>query len=371
MALNNDITPEVARDRLTAWLAAQPGVSAAAISDVSIPSANGLSNETLLFDAAWTQDGVARQERLVARVEPAGAGLAPAYDIVKEARLLQQLAGAGLAVPRVRFVEPDASWLGARFLVMEFLAGRVAADSPSYFVGGWVFDLTPAEKAQVAENAIAQLARVSRVDWEAADLGFLAREEPGATALDREIAYFERWMAWAREDDHNPVVDAAFAWVKANRPAAEEPLALSWGDSRLGNVLYADDRSVAGLLDWEFATIASPELDLGWWIFIQRHFLDPHGIALPEGWPDRAEAIAIWERHAGRTAANIDFHEVFAGLRFCVMMVRAAALVKAAGIVPPDSPMAHNNPGTQVLAQLIGVDAPAGAGAHVIGNAAD
>ena len=368
MALANLITPELATERLTAWLEARPDLSAVEVSDVSVPSANGLSNETVLFQAAWTRDGRREEQRLVARIEPTGEGLAPRYDLEWESKLLRGLAGTGLPVPAVHRYEADRRWLDSPFMVMEHLPGRIPADSPPYFVGGWVFELPPAEKARVAENAIAAIAQVSRVDWQAAGLGFVARDRPGATPLDREIAHFEAWMEWAREDERNPVVDAAFAWVREHRPSEEEPVALSWGDSRIGNVLFGEDHAVTGLLDWEFATLASPELDLGWWLFIQRHFTEPHGIALPEGWPDRDETIAIWERHAGREVRNIDFYEAFSGLRFCVMMVRAAALVKAAGVVPPDSTMAQNNPGTQALAPLIGVAPPQGESSHVISN---
>ncbi|EHN10662.1 putative phosphotransferase [Patulibacter medicamentivorans] len=368
MALANKITAAVARERLTAWLETQDGISDVEIPEVLVPSANGLSNETLIFDASWTEAGARCEQRLVARVEPSGESLAPVHDVEWEARLLRALAGTGLPVPAIRFFEADASWLDAPFVVMDCLPGKPVPDSPPYFIGGWVFDLSPEDRATVAENAIVAVAQVSTLDPDDLGLEFVDRGKQGADALDRELAYFERWLAWGREDDHNPVVDAAVAWVKANRPTEPEEVVLSWGDSRIGNVLFAEDLSVSGLVDWEFASLGSPELDLGWWLFIERHFTEPHGIQIPEGWPNREQTIAIWERHAGRKARNVAFHEVFAGLRFTVMMVRAVALVKAAGAVPPDSSMAHNNPGTQVLARLIDVPAPTGATSHVISN---
>ena len=41
---------------------------------------------------------------------------------------------------------------------------------------------------------------------------------------------------------------------------------LSWGDSRIGNVLYEDFRPVA-VLDWEMATVGPRALDVSWIIF--------------------------------------------------------------------------------------------------------
>lgn len=367
VALNNTISAEVARDGLQRWFSAKRGVSSVRIDALSIPSENGLSNETILFDVTWTEAGVEQTGSMVARVEPAGEGLSPTYDIASEAKLLRALGTSGLRVPSIHSLETDAEWLGAPFLVMERLPGRVPEDNPPYFVGGWVFDLAPEDKSKVAENAIAQLAAVTKVDWRELDLGFLDRDKDGATPIERELAYFEKWLAWAREKPQdNPVIDAALAWVRENLPSGED-VVLSWGDSRMGNYLFGDDFDVTGLLDWEFASLGSPELDLGWWIFIQRHFTEPLGLELPEGWPDRDETIRLWEQHSGRRAAHIDFYEIFAGVRFCIMMVRAAGLVKAAGLVPPESTMAQNNPGTQLLASLLGLPAPEGTAEHVVG----
>ena len=368
MALTNQLTPEAAARSLTAWLEAEEGVEDVLVADIEIPSANGLSNETVLFTARWTKDGQRSERQLVARVEPVGAGLSPVYDIVKEGRLLQQLGSTDLPVPAVHRIETDTSYLGAPFLVMERLPGKAVPDSPSYFVAGWVFDLAADDRRKVAEHAIRTLGQVARID--PAGFELLERDTPGDTPLDRDIAYYEQWFDWAREGEANPVVEAAFAWVKEHKPE-DEPVAVSWGDSRIGNVLYGPELDITGVLDWEFASLGSPELDLGWWLFIERHFLEPHGLDRTEGWPDRARTIELWEEASGRRAAHIDFHETYAGLRFCVMMVRAAALVKAAGAIPPDSPMAQINPGTQALAPLVGAELPDGVSAHVVSNTVD
>ncbi|MGU3651013.1 phosphotransferase family protein [Mycolicibacterium sp. A43C] len=366
MALTNSLTPAYAQQRLAAWFDSHDELSNVFVSDVTVPSANGLSNETLLFDVEWTRGGVQEKRSLVARVQPVGEGLSPRYDVEWESRLLCTLSKTATPVPAVLFYESDTSWLGAPFAIVQRLPGRPVEDSPCYLVAGRIFDLAPDERAQVAERAIAQIAKISTLDWRELGLDFVARPGGSGSALQRELQYFEDWLAWARDaDGDNPVVDAAVDWVEAHMPE-DEDIVLSWGDSRMGNLLFDDELRVSGVLDWEFASLGSPELDLGWWLFIERHFIEPAGLSLPEGWPNRDQTIAIWERHSGRTAKHIDFHEVFAGLRFTVMMVRAAQLVKAAGIIPPDSTMAQNNPGTQVLARLIGVPVPEGIGSHVV-----
>ena len=48
---------------------------------------------------------------------------------------------------------------------------------------------------------------------------------------------------------------------------------VSWGDARIGNMMYRDFEPVA-VLDWEMAGLGPRELDLGWMIFLHRFFQD-------------------------------------------------------------------------------------------------
>jgi len=166
---------------------------------------------------------------------------------------------------------------------MDRAHGRAPEDDPPYTMLGWVADLAPAERARLSAEAIRTMARIHTVDVEACGLQGLDRQQPGETLLDRELAHFVEWLEWGREGEPNEVVDAAFDWVRQNRPAAEGRLALSWGDSRIGNMLFDEDLRCTVVLDWEFATLAAPELDLGWWLFMQAHFTDALGVPLPEG----------------------------------------------------------------------------------------
>jgi NAD(P)-dependent dehydrogenase (short-subunit alcohol dehydrogenase family) len=64
-----------------------------------------------------------------------------------------------------------------------------------------------------------------------------------------------------------------------------------------------------------------------------------------------------------------DWSEVIGtNLKSAFLMVRAAHLMIAAGLLPPDSPMAQSNPASQLVARLLGLPAPAGATTSFIGN---
>ena len=77
---------------------------------------------------------------------------------------------------------------------------------------------------------------------------------------------------------------------------------LSWGDSRIGNMMYRDFAPVA-VLDWEMAAVAPPEVDLAWMAFMHFFFesmLGKHGMS---GLPDLLRP-ATWPPPTGSCPAT-------------------------------------------------------------------
>ena len=79
-----------------------------------------------------------------------------------------------------------------------------------------------------------------------------------------------------------------------------------------------------------------------------------------EGFPTRADMVATYERASGRATRDLEFYEVFAGLRFSVIMLRIATLIRDFGILPEDAAveLAANNAVTRSVADLLGLPAP-------------
>jgi aminoglycoside phosphotransferase (APT) family kinase protein len=369
MALKNTIDPQEAERSLTRWLATKlPGADDIRVSGVRIPSSSGLSAETVMFDASWRENGVERREGLVARVQPSGPAVFPSYHLDLEHRVMKALGEhTSVPVPRAFWQDDDPSVLGAPFLVMQRVDGRIPADDPPFTAAGWVLELTPEQRARMCDNGLQVLAALHAVDHRAIGLDVLDRRELGEQPLDQQIAYWENTFAWAAEGEPNPTIEAAFEWIRANRPQ-DEPVVLSWGDARIGNMIFPDDLSVAGVLDWEMVGLGSPELDLAWWLFLLRHHTEGIGVPLPEGIPTAEETVARYQELTGHEVRNLHFYEAFAGLRLSILMVRAAHMMIAAGLMPPDAPMAFNNPASQLLAKTLDLPAPTGAAVSFIGN---
>ena len=327
---------------LKAWFEAR-GVAGAEIDLLPSPEATGYSHETIIFAL---EDG-RKTERLIARVEPLGAhNVFPDPDLEVEYKLLDAISGSDVPLPKLHGFEHDPSFLGAPFYVMEFLDGRVPPDSPPYCMVGWLYDSTPEERAKVWWSGLEAMSRVHRVD--ASDLTFVNCGRP--LGFDGEVQYWDGYAEFAGGDIPAPV-QRAWDYVKANRPSHMETT-LCWGDSRMGNQMFKDGRCI-GLLDWEMACLADPRQDLAWFIYFDDVFSTGIGVPRLAGIPTRGESIARYEELTGTMVENLDFFELFSGVRFALIMQRLFSLQLELGKLPADSAlMPRDNFITMHLAKM-------------------
>lgn len=354
---------EAAREIIAGWLAERlDDASDVEVGPLSGPDFTGFSNETLLFDATWTTSGgrARTTERLVLRVEPTQHTVFMEADFESQYRVLRALGRhTDVPVPTVRWFEHDPAHLGASFFVMDRVDGRAPTDTPPYTLGGWVVDeATPAERRTLVLNGVA-LAGVHAVDWQGLGLDKLSKPRYGALGFEQQLRYYEAAYEWANPDrPPPPVAAAALEWVQANAPAEDPELTLAWGDARINNQLFDARYDVAAVVDWEMVTIADPMMDLGWWLFLDRHFHEGMPASRLDGFPTREEMVARYEETSGRRARDLHFYEVFAGLRFAVVMMRIAKLLVDFEVLAPDNDLADNNAVTRVIADLLDLTSP-------------
>lgn len=329
---------------LTAWFRAQPGQSAAVeVTDLQMPATAGMSSETLLLEVAGLAAGV--PGRLVARLAPDPQALPvfPTYDLARQARVMALVAErTGVPVPAVRFHEPDPGPLGVPFLVMDRVDGQVPPDVMPYTMGGWVLTATEHERRRLLETSVAVLAGIHDIAASSEELAFLDDGHPGATPLERHLAGQRAYYAWvAGQGSRSPLIERGFTWLEDHWPGEVVDGALSWGDARIGNILYRDFAPVA-VLDWEMAGIAPREVDLGWFCFLHVFFQDITTRAGMPGIPDLIPVDAVADRYAeltGHRPRRLRFFEVYAALRHAVVMFRVAQRQVLFGeLQPPTDP---------------------------------
>ena len=320
---------EEARARLRRWMAARlPPGSEPEISELSSPSGTGMSSETLLFDAEYREHAEARRLSLVARLAPHAEDVPvfPRYDLAAQFRLLDLVARhSQVPVPAVRWLEEDPAALGTPFFVMERMEGRVPSDIPPYLFSGWLFDADPAERRHLQEASVTALSGLHAIDPLKADAGFLDFDVAGDTPLRRHVQNQRDYYAWITTDGvRHPLLERAFAWLEAHWPGDEGEAVISWGDSRIGNVMYRSFEPVA-LLDWEMAGLAPREVDLAWLCFMHRFFQEiAESLGLP-GLPDllRVDDVAVsYQRLSGHEPRDLLWYYTYAALRHGIIMAR-------------------------------------------------
>ena len=338
---------------LAAWLARHiPLAEGLTVSGLHTPSGSGFSSETLLFDAEWAQEGVRRRRALVVRVAPIAYQLFPEPRFQDYCRVMSILGRrSGLPIPRVRWYEPDPDLLGAPFVVTDHVTGRVPPDNPTYHVDGWVTEASPTQRAQMWWRSIDVLAEIHRLDVGTLGLGFVDRPEYGRTGIDQQLGYYERFLSWTGSLAP-PVCQTALDWLRRKQPAEDGPPSLLWGDARIGNVIFFDFEPRA-LLDWEMVTLGQPEVDLAWFLYLDRHHSEGSGVARLAGFPSQEHTVARYERLLGRQMRHMTYYEVFAALRFAVIMARLGQLFIEFGWLPPESDYPSDNTAARLLCAVL------------------
>ncbi|GAA4982611.1 MULTISPECIES: phosphotransferase family protein [Streptomyces] len=343
---------ERTRLALADWLTARtPRADEVRVGPVRVPGAAGFSGEILLCDAEWTEDGTERREPLAVRVAPTGHRIHPDDRWTEQVRLLEALNRTDVPVAPLLGHEPGSSVLGAPFLVMRRIEGRVPADFPSYHREGWLAELPEHRRRAVWCGGVEMLAAVHRLDPRALGLGFLDRPEYGSGHLTQQLTEYTRLMPYYGADG-NEAATTALAWLRENRPEEPGRPRLLWGDARLGNIVY-DGETPAAVLDWEMAALGRPESDLAWFLHLDRHLSEGIGADRLTGLPDRAETVRHYERLTGHVVRDLEYYEVFAAFRFCVLTARVTRLLEESGIMPPGTDFPLHRNATRLLARVL------------------
>jgi aminoglycoside phosphotransferase (APT) family kinase protein len=292
-------------------------------------SATGMSSETLLFDLSWTGPEGRRTEHLVARVAPADHDVPvfPTYDLPGQFRTISAVAQlTDVPVPPPWWCEPDPATIGSPFFVMGRVEGVVPPDIMPYNFGeSWLFGASADEQAKLQEATISVLARLHAIEEPETRFINLMGEFPGDTALRRHLASRRNWYEWAaRDSGRSELVEKGFTWLEGNFPRGEGETVFSWGDSRIGNVLYRDFEPAA-VLDWEMAGLGPRELDLGWLIYIHQMFEEmaaQYGFSGMPGFLRPDDVAATYEKLTGHTPRDLHWFMTYACLQLAIVYLR-------------------------------------------------
>jgi len=198
---------------------------------------------------------------------------------------------------------------------------------PYPFGDNWLYDAAVADQAALQRRSVEVLGRLHAIDLDGPDAAFLHDAGRTGSALRRHVDDLRAYYEWVVvEGARSQLVDRAFEWLDAHWPVDEGPAVLSWGDSRIGNMLYRDFTPVA-VVDWEMVSVGPGQIDLGWMVFMHRFFQDlAEQYGLP-GMPDFMRGADVADTYAGCTGVepgDLRWYLMYAAVRFGALSARLA-----------------------------------------------
>lgn len=337
MATGQRRDDEALADGLAQWVAAHagavPGVapgSGPVRIDGLAHAEGGMANETVLVDFGPANPG------MVVRLPPLDATF-PDYELAPQAAVQNAVFLAGVPAPAPALVEADRSWIGSPFLAMPRVHGDIPGPAPVF--DPYIQDAGPAGQRVMYDGLVDTVVAVHRVPWQDSELGDVLTGPRLADTVTRWVHYVE----WASEGEPLPALAESLDWCARHCPPEREAVLL-WGDVRLGNLVFDDERRVVAVLDWDLAALGPPEMDLGWLFGLDFMMEALFGQRVP-GFPSRIEAMERYERAAGNVLRDLAWHEVFA-------LTRALAINDRHQRISGDPRRRDNPMGAVLLARL-------------------
>jgi len=266
----------------------------------------------------WTYRLRYQNRDLVLRRPPAGTKAKSAHDMGREYLVQKTLLPVFPYVPRVLGLCEDESVLGVPFYVMERVPGLILRrDLPAGM------RLSPQEARALSVRLVETLAELHRVDYRAAGLESLGK---GPGYARRQIEgwsdRYQRARTW-----NAPSFRRVRDWLAASTPD-DVRACIIHNDWRLDNAVLApeDPTRIAGVLDWEMATIGDPLMDLGnalaYWVErgdgLVMSLLRRQPSHLP-GMLTRKEIVDLYLERTGLRVASWAFYEVYGLFRLAAI----------------------------------------------------
>lgn len=261
-----------------------------------------------------------RERPLVARADPEGQGFLRA-DRDREWAVMKSLTEQATGIlPETLWYDADGSELGAKTIITEFIEGGTLGAAVQASAAGGL--------APHADRLCDLLADIHKNDLDALP-----------AAIERPDSWDEYFAAtieiWRQADaahiESLPPVRYLASWLEIHRPPPA-PLVLVHGDCQAPNVMVGPNGEYVAI-DWEFARIADPREDMGWFKMV--HAIQPPDlIGL-----DDAGFCARYRKRTGLGAEVVNpvtlaYFSILPGARLLQPLLKGLAAIDAGIEVP-------------------------------------
>lgn len=308
------------------WLASQ-GLGRHRVQDAMLLT-GGTQNILLGFDYGG--------QRLVFRRPPLHKRANSDRTMVREARILQALAGSNVPHPGFVAGQESLELFGASFYVMERKDGFNLTLGPPQ-----IFHDQPELQVGLVSAMVDTLCALDDFDPIANGLEGLSRTENWA---ERQVGKWSQLLdSYSQHEGYEREgmsgVGDLSNWLSANLPS-DFKLGLVHGDFHFANVLICDNRpEVSAVVDWELGALGDRRLDIGhlmatWPGVMPRE--SPVGVEPLAHLPGPDALLELYCSQSGATPEELVFFRVLAAYRLGLILEGTQARA-AAGLADPET----------------------------------
>jgi len=276
----------------------------------------GASNLTYLINY--------ENREFILRRPPFGDIAKSAHNMIREAKVMQDLKGVYSGVPTIYCINEDHSVMNCDFYIMERLVGIIPRKNlPKELT------LTTSQTRQLCTNVLDKMIELHQVDYQKAGLENLGK---GKGYVERQITSWSKRYRKALTEDAADF-EVVMLWLKDNMPD-DISTCIIHNDFRFDNVVLDPNNplDVIGVLDWEMATLGDPLMDLGnslaYWVqadddaFFQSFRLQPTHL---EGMLTRDEVIEYYLQKMNLSKEDLvggsfDFYQIYGLFRLAAIV---------------------------------------------------
>ena len=227
-------------------------------------------------------------------------------DVLRQVCALNALAGSDVPHAPALWSGADLQWFGRPYFIQPRIDG-------STLVGDYPQQFTPAQRREMARQAMTALAGIHRVDpAKAACLGEFWGFEFDVTRWDRFVDRAAEPQRLALQ----PLVRQKLL----ERIPADTRIGLYHGDFQWANLMYARDGRLVAVIDWELTGMGATLNDVGWICA----FNDPRAWAAPRAlsigqMPEADELEAMYREAWGADPGDIRWFKALAVYKFAII----------------------------------------------------
>ena len=257
----------------------------------------------------------------VLRRPPLGHIMPSAHDMGREFRVLTGLNSVAFPTPGARAYCEDESIIGAKFMLMDFVDGRVIDDASA------AAKLSESQADEISRSLVETLAQLHAVDPVAAGLDRLGKP---AGYLQRQVKRWgEQWeLSKTRE---LPEIVELHKWLETAVSQIPEglPTSIVHGDYRIDNVILSHASSeIIAVLDWEMSTLGDPISDLAislvYWTqatdTLRNQVPVAEGVTNGPGFWSRQQVLDRYVEKTGFDVSHLDVCVALACFKLAVIM---------------------------------------------------